>query len=157
MPLIAIDGVVFDYTEEEFEATCETPTLEQRREQMRVAVGRLLDNRLSAGFPYDFGGDIGIKILQTRNLEDRTNWLISQASYSSMVAMGNGAVAGANFRTADNINIELTFEAGLTVLLTMAAWGDAHYQRSWELKDAIAGAADDAALDLIDIESGWPG
>ena len=34
------------------------------------------------------------KVLQTRNLEDRTNWLISQTSYSAAVAGGMGAVEG---------------------------------------------------------------
>jgi hypothetical protein len=37
----------------------------------------------------------------------------------------------------------------------MAQWGAAKYAKSWALKDAIAEAADEAALDAIDIESGW--
>lgn len=133
------------------------PALEERRERMRIAVGAQLETLLAAGYPHDFGGEFGIKVLQTRDIRDQTNWLISQASYSSMVALGNGAVVGANFRTADNVNIEMSFQAGLVVLLSMAAWGAARYQRSWSLKDAIAAAEDEAALDAVDIESGCPG
>jgi hypothetical protein len=94
--------------------------------------------------------------LQTRNVDDRTNWLVSQASYSAAVAGGFGAVMGANFRTEDNVNITLSYAAGLNVLLAMAAWGVAHYARSWELKDVMTAASDDAAISAIDIDGGWP-
>ena len=122
----------------------------------RSAVTALLDTKLAAGYPHDFGGEIGVKVLQTRDIHDRTNWLVSQASYGAAVAGGAGAVMGAAFRTEDNVNITLSYADGLNVLLAMAAWAAAHYARSWELKDAIADAADEAALDAIDITSGWP-
>jgi hypothetical protein len=94
--------------------------------------------------------------LQTRNVDDRTNWLSSQASYSAAVAGGVGAFLRANFRTEDNVNIVLSYADGLNVLLAMAGWGAAHYARSWELKDAIAATEDEMGLNAIDIESGWP-
>lgn len=132
-------------------------TLEERKERMRRAVAAELDKRLTAGYSHNFGGEIGVKILQTRNIDDRTNWMTSQASYSAAVAAGPevAAVMGANFRTEDNVNIVLSYADGLNVLLAMAAWGAALYARSWELKDTITAAADDAALDAIDITSGW--
>lgn len=96
------------------------------------------------------------EVLQTRDLTDRTNWLISQASYSAAVAAGQGAVEGAEFRTADNSTYTLSYSDGLAVLLAMAAWGAAAMSNSWPLKDAVNAAEDQTALDAVDIETGWP-
>jgi len=131
-------------------------TLDERKAALREAVNAKLDAILTGGYTVQSGAMAG-KVLQTRNLEDRTNWLVSQASYSAAVAAGQGAVEGAKFRTADNATYKLTFADGLAVLLAMAAWGTACMDHSWALKDAIAAAEDGAALDLIDIEGGWPG
>lgn len=129
--------------------------LEAKKRAKRAAVTALLDAKLTGGYPHDFGAPYGTKVLQTRNIEDRTNWLTSQASYSAAIAAGAGAVMGANFRTEDNININLSYSDGLGVLLAMAGWGDGLYAKSWALKDAIDAAGDDATVDAIDIESGW--
>ena len=129
--------------------------LSERKAALRDAVNDKLDALLTGGYTVQSGAMAG-KVLQTR-LEDRTNWLVSQASYSAAVAAGQGAVEGARFRTADNATYTLTFADGLAVLLAMAAWGAACMDRSWALKDAIVAAEDQAALDLIDIEAGWPG
>lgn len=101
-------------------------------------------------------GPLAGKTLQVRDVEDRTNWLASQAAYSSAVAAGNGAVAGASFRTAANETVECTYLEGLVTLLAMAAWGKAVMGNSWAIKDAIAAAADEEVLNAIDIEAGWP-
>lgn len=138
-------------------AARQAPPLADLKAARRSAVSALLDAKLAAGYPHNFGGEIGTKVLQTRDIEDRTNWLTSQAAYSAAVAGGAGAVMGANFRSEDNVNITLSYQDGLDVLLAMAAWGAAHYARSWALKDEIAAAEDEAALAGIDIESGWPG
>jgi hypothetical protein len=39
----------------------------------------------------------------------------------------------------------------------MAAWGASMMENSWTSKDAVAAAEDAAALDAIDINSGWIG
>jgi len=129
-------------------------TLAERKAALREAVNAKLDAILTGGYTVQSGAMAG-KVLQTRNVEDRTNWLVSQASYSAAVAAEDGAVEGAKFRTADNATYTLTFADGLAVLLAMAAWGAACMDHSWVLKDAIEAAADGAALDLIDIEQGW--
>lgn len=126
------------------------------KEEKRKAVNTKLDVLLTGGYTVEAGAMAG-KVLQTRNLEDRTNWLVSQASYSAAVAAGQGAVEGAKFRTADNVSFLVSYADGLAVLLAMAAWGAACMDRSWALKDAIGAAEDGAALGLIDIEAGWPG
>ena len=142
-----------DLTPEEIEAL--TPTLADLKVAKRDAINAKLDAMLTGGYSVETGTMIG-KMLQTRNLEDRTNWLVSQASYSAAVASGMGAVAGAQFRTADNSTFTVSFSEGLSVLLAMAAWGAAAMNNSWTLKDAVAAAEDQAALDAIDVDAGWP-
>lgn len=131
------------------------PPLDQRKADRAAAVNRKRDALLSGGYTHDFGPP-GVHVLQTRDADDRINWLTSQAAYQAAVAAGRGSVEGAEFRTADNQRITVTFSEGLNVLLAMAAWGKAVFGRSWDLKDAITAAADGAALDAIDIEAGWP-
>lgn len=133
----------------------EPPTLEERKLQMTAVINAKRDQILTSGYSVPSGPLEG-KVLQTRDLEDRTNWLISQGSYAAAVAAGQGNVAGAKFRTQSNETITLTFEEGLAVLLEMAAWGAAVMERSWDLKDVVAAAEDHDDLDAIDIEAGWP-
>jgi hypothetical protein len=136
--------------------TLEDLPLEDRKAAKRDAVNAKLASILTGGYTVQ-SGDMAGKVLQTRNLEDRTNWLVSQASYSAAVAAGQGAIENVRFRTSDNSTFTLTYADGLTVLLGMAAWGAACMDNSWALKDAIAAAEDATALDAIDIEQGWPG
>jgi len=94
------------------------------------------------------------KILQTREV-DRANWLTSYSAYSEAVAAGHGTDMGANFRTADNTMVHVSFEEGLSVLRDLRSWGAEVYNHSWALKDAIVAADTVSALAAIDIESGW--
>ncbi len=120
----------------------------------RAAVSAKLAEQFAGGFTPSAGALAG-KTLQTRDIEDRTNWLTSQAAYSAAVAAGQGAVEGAVFRTADNETVTTSYADGLAVLLAMAAWGKALMGHSWALKDQIAAAATFADLETIDIETGW--
>ena len=130
-------------------------TLDMRKADKITAINAKLNEVLTGGYTVQSGAMAG-KVLQTRNVEDRTNWLVSQASYSAAVAAGQGAVEGAKFRTADNVSFVVSYADGLAVLLAMAAWGAACMDHSWALKDAIAAAEDAASLAMIDIEQGWP-
>ena len=132
-----------------------SPTLEQYRTAWRLAVDARRDTILIGGFSHDFGAPNGVKVLQTRE-GDETNWLTLQNSCIAAVMAGQGATVGAVIRTADNVNISLSYADGLQVMLAMAAWGAAVYAASWKLKDAIAAVADQAGLDAIDITIGWP-
>lgn len=120
-----------------------------------AAINAKVEAILSGGFTVPSGVMAGA-VLQTRDSTDRINWLVSQASYSAAVAGGQGAVEGAKFRTADNDTFTVSYADGLDVLLAMAAWGAACMDNSWALKDAVAAAADQTALDGVDIEQGWP-
>lgn len=131
------------------------PDLDALKLAKRTAVETLLEQHFTAGFTPTTGPIAG-KTLQCRDVEDRTNWLTSQAAYLAAVSAGAGAQPGAAFRTADNTTINCTFGEGLQTLLDMASWGKSLFGHSWELKDQIIAAADQTALDAIDITAGWP-
>ncbi len=144
-----VEGVV------RFVNELEDASLEALRTAKLAAINAKRDAVLTGGYTVQ-SGDMAGKVLQTRVLEDRTNWLISQGSYTAAVAGGHGAVVGARFRTADNATFTLSYADGLAVLLAMAAWGAAAMDRSWALKDAALAASSAAALDEVDVEAGWP-
>lgn len=131
-------------------------TLEELKARRKAAVGAILAAKLAGGYSHDFGAPHGVQVLQTRDADDRINWLTSQAAYSAAVMGGAGAVMGANLRAEDNADINMSYADGLNVLLAMAAWGAACYANSWALKNAIEAAADATELEAIDIETGWP-
>lgn len=130
-------------------------SLEDAKLMAAASVDRRRDAAFAAGFTPSSGPLAG-KALQTRNLDDRTNWLTSQAAYAAAVASGAGNVVDATFRTSDNETVICTYAEGLQTLLAMAAWGKAVMGASWNLKDAISAAADLTSLAAIDIEAGWP-
>ena len=132
-----------------------TAALGAARDARRLAVDARRDTILVSGFSHDFGAPNGVKVLQTRE-GDETNWLTLQNSCIAAVMAGQGATVGAVIRTADNVNIPLSYADGLQVMLAMAAWGAAVYAASWKLKDAIAAVADQIGLNAIDITAGWP-
>lgn len=153
--LINRDGVVITLTAAETAAMFPAPDLAAQRFAKNEAVAARRDALLASGYTHDFGA-AGVHVLQTRGADDKINWLTSQAAYGAAVASGAGAVMGATFRSADNATFTVSYAAGLGALLGMAAWGAAIFNRSWNLKDAVAEAVDEAALEAIDIADGWP-
>lgn len=129
--------------------------LADAKEVLRTLIEARRDQCFAEGFTPSAGPLAG-KTLQVRSIEDRTNWLTSQAAYGAAVAAGAGAVEEAAFRTADNETIVMSYADGFAALLAMAAWGKSVMGNSWTLKDAVADAGDNEALDLIDLEAGWP-
>ena len=129
------------------------------REGLTAAVNDRRDAILAGGFmvPAAASEALAGEVLQTRDADDKINWKISQDAYRDAAAAGAGDMPAATFRTAGNRTITVTIREGLAVLQAMQVWGVAVLGRSWALKDAIAATADDAALDAIDIASGWPG
>lgn len=131
-------------------------TFQQAQAVKRATVIAAADAAFAAGYAPDSGTLAG-QTLQVRTTEDRTNWLTSQATYGAAVAAGQGVVEGAMFRTASNQTFMLTFAEGYQLLVQgMAAWGQSIYANLWALKDAVAAAEDQAALDAIDETAGWP-
>jgi len=125
------------------------------KERKQRAVMDRLAEAFAVGFTPEQGPMKG-HTLQVRDQDDKTNWLTSQAAYSSAIAAGAGELPGATFRTAANRTIGCTFEEGHATLLDMAAWGQTLMGCSWRLKDAVVAATTIDELDAIDIEEGWP-
>ncbi|WP_142851029.1 DUF4376 domain-containing protein [Telmatospirillum sp. J64-1] len=117
--------------------------------QLRAAIDAERDRRLALGYRHDFGGDYGVQVLQTRDIDDRTNWLTLDASAKTLVASGMGEHI-LHIRTEANLIIPLTASEVITVLAAMAQHGAAIMAHSWALKDALA------AGEEVDITQGWP-
>jgi hypothetical protein len=124
--------------------------------ELKEKVNAIRDEKLALGYPHDFGPPHGVKTLDTRTEIDRTNWLGAGQLCSAQIMEGNGAVAGATFRTSDNTNITLTFQDALSVILSMGVYTGSILSTSWSLKDQIEAAPDHTALAAIDITAGWP-
>ena len=59
--------------------------------------------------------------------------------------------------TTENVRIPLeTPSAGLALAASVGSWYAAIVQRRRDLKDAALAAEDAAALDAIDVTTGWP-
>jgi hypothetical protein len=132
-------------------------TLAEQKQALRDRINARRDACFAEGFIVSGSGTaLDGKVLQVRGVEDRTNWLVSQGNYDRAIENGLGAVLGADFRTADNITITVTFAQGLSILTSMALWAKDVMGNSWVLKDAVEAAPDQTALDAIDDEAGWP-
>lgn len=127
---------------------------EERKAAKIQAVKLAGDTIMQVGFPFETP-EYGLQHLQTRNDTDRTNWLTSQAAYQAMIAMGQGDVPGAHFRTAENNTITRTFMEGYQLILQMAGWGAHLYGVSWAKQDAVRATTNDAELDAIVVGEGW--
>jgi len=113
------------------------------------------DAILTAGYVHDFGGSAGVRTLDNRNEKDAINWLGLKGLVDAKIADGNGGDLVA-LRDASNTNFTASAATVADALLAMAAWRASVLAVSWSLKDAVASAADEAALDLIDLDAGWP-
>lgn len=163
MPRTILDnGVSRDMTPEEeaaFEATL--PTLDDRKAALCSRIDGLRDGRIDGGFAHTV--DAVEYTFQSRQ-SDREN--ILGLAIAAQLAIAQGAQAGdlewltpgADFQyiTADNtlapmdaFEVLALYQRGLSFKA-----GQTFYARG--LKDAALAAADEAALDAIDIEAGWP-
>lgn len=125
------------------------------KEEFRSNITAILNTKFNAGYT-PTSGPLSGNTLQTATVEDRTNWLTSQASYAAAISLGHGSVEDASFRTVNNETITVSYNEGMNILLGMAAWGKSLMSHSWTLKDLVDGALSFEDLRDIDIESGWP-
>lgn len=125
------------------------PSLTEARAVRRSQAAALYQSRLAAGC--SFGGSV---------------YQIDEASQNRLTALGasaglmlQGAIAEESFEVIATDNSITTLSPADMVALTQAARGivTACRLRLRALKTAIDDAADLEALDLIDIETGWPG
>lgn len=114
------------------------------------------DALIGGGVALDFGEPYGVKVLQTATEYDRMNWLTILTSAQVFAGMGQGELPMNPIRTLDNVMIPVSVNQSIALMLTMQSKLGAVWKYAADLKDEIAAAEDDAALDAIDIETGWP-
>lgn len=135
----------------------EPPTLEEMRTAKLAAIGAMMQSVLDAGCPVAVtGGTLHVA------LDDG-----SRADLTGMATTAVAALSGAvtwpesyqtGWITMENVRIPLGMPAdGLGLAARAGDYYACVRQNGRDLKDAALAAADEAALDAIDIESGWPG
>lgn len=136
--------------------TTEDIPLETMKVRRATDVTARRDQIIAGGVTIDFGGEVGPKVLQTATEYDRSNWLTILAAAQAFAAMGQGEEPMNPIRTLDNTMVPVTVNEAITHMLTMQSKLGQVWLHAATLKDAIAAAEDQAELDAIDIETGWP-
>ena len=121
-----------------------------------AAVNAKRDAIVAGGYKHNFGASVGIRTLDNRSEADAINWLGLKGIVDALVAADQGATQ-VPIRDAGDATFTASAATVSAALIGMAQWRGAVMARSWALKDAIASAADQAVLDAIDMEAGWPG
>lgn len=129
--------------------------LPQRRELRAASVNARRDAIFNAGYQHNFGGSAGIRTLDNRHEQDAINWLGLERIVDRMIAAGQESEP-VEIRDAGDDTFTASAQTMSNALFAMAQWRGAVMARSWKLKDEIVAAADEAALDAIDIDTGWP-
>lgn len=148
--------------------------LEPARKAKRAAIDEAFRVRNTANFPWDFGaieavddlgvsvGAAGVRSLQIRDLEDKTNWTAAHTVAMAAVALGAPETI-VPLKCDDNVWVQTTALQAMQVL----ALGDgpvislfqrqaANLARYGALKKPCADAVNQANLDAIDEATGWP-
>ncbi|WP_139802576.1 hypothetical protein [Aurantimonas sp. 22II-16-19i] len=126
------------------------------RDCLLAAINARRDAVIAAGYQHNFGATAGIRRLDQRDARDDTAWLSVKLLASDLIAAGQGSQA-IQIRDAGNETFSTSAETADAAMSAMGVWRSAVSSHSWTLKDAVNAAADEAALDAIDITEGWPG
>lgn len=140
---------VVTYTTEEHETR-----LDAIKKTRCEEVDNIRDQFLFDGVNYDFGGEIGVKTLQTRP-QDITVWLGLNTIAALRIQLGQGGVS-VTIRTADNENIQITYAQVPAMFAYMQGAASYVYQVSWTHKDAIRAFTAYSDVVNYNVEQGWP-
>ena len=133
--------------------------LDTLKTSLKNRVDILTNTKIESGFPYNFGGSIGTKTLQTRMTppnDDRPNWLALSNTAQSFIIAGQGDISLGKIRTKDNSNVPVTAQQAQNAMLGMRVYLGTILEYSWTLKDNISSASTFEQLNAININSGWP-
>lgn len=136
----------------------EPVSLDQVRAEARAQVDSK-EKEKRESFPWDFGSPNGILYLQLRGTEDQANWLTLQNSASAAIAAGQGESALLGIRTEENVTVQVTASAAMSIMLAMAGFGGNTKSRAWAIKDQIKAATTVAAVQAVldaELGTGWP-
>lgn len=128
--------------------------LEDVRADALAKIDAKRDRMLTAGFTYDFGGDVGSKTLQTRE-SDRINWL---ALHSMAMTLTNGGNPNTpmTLRDAQNALISVPARKVVSCMFDMGVRLSAIYAAAWSHKDFVRLQTTVSGIKSRDIDAGWP-
>lgn len=135
-----------------------TITLDQKKAAKIEAVRVLTELKFDTGAPIESGGEMLHVSVSDGSRAD----IGSMATNATATIMTNGLVPWLDayvlgWISIENVRIPLhTPQDGLAFASAVAAFYADARQRGRTLKDACLAAEDEAALNAIDIESGWP-
>ena len=130
------------------------PSLAERKRARRDEVNLERHRLQHLGVPYAFPGAV-MGTIDTRNSDDMANILgLHQAALGLMATAPD--VVFCSFRDAEDQDHDLTPSQMAALYQAVMARRTALYQHGWTLKGQIEAAADEAALDAIDVTAGWP-
>ena len=116
-----------------------------------VEVGVAREKRIATGVPYDFPDGHGI--IQTRDLVDVRN--IQTNVMAALILQGSGEIRPVMvFRDSGNVTHRMTPTQMLAMAVVISQYGQAIYNRSWELKDAVGGMTTEQ-IAAFDVEANW--
>lgn len=128
--------------------------LEDAREAKYQAEAAALAAIYAAGFPCVTAGLAGRRLQVRPGTSDQANWLTFYTDCQEAITAGQGAATcPIPIRTMENVNVDVSFNDGLTEMRAMRAWGAAVMAADWAVNDSIAAAADADALAAIALVS----
>lgn len=129
----------------------QTPNLDFVKAETKIKIEAKRDELLRGGYHFTYEGQI--LFLQTRDDEDRINWLGVLNAATIMVMSGKGADL-TKIRTGENATIEIPYYQVQVLMLQTLAYQSSIYEAAWKHKDAIKDMTMEQVL-AYDVESGW--
>ncbi|MBU1173686.1 MAG: DUF4376 domain-containing protein [Proteobacteria bacterium] len=116
-----------------------------------LEVGVVREAKIAAGITYQFPDGQGT--IQTRSLIDVRN--IQTNVTTALIFKGAGEIRPVMvFRDQENVLHQMTPDQMLQMAVYIANFGQAIYNRSWELKDAVEGMTTEQIV-AFDVEANW--
>lgn len=139
-----------------YSATVSPLSVEQRKPGLRALVNAERDRRWPGTVDADVRGDASLVVpVDARSDVDLRN--IQAVATVAQIAAGTPG-ATLDFRGANDVTYELTPAESVALAWAVQAHVSAHYAAAWALKDDVAAADTEAALDAIDPTdpANWP-
>lgn len=132
--------VIQDFSSEEI-----NDLIESTKDIVRESINKKRDTLLNSGFKFTYNSKA--LTLQTRDNDDKINWLGVLNSASVMIGAGKGTDT-TKIRTLENEIIILTYSDVQMLMLQTLNYQSSIYESSWKHKDAL-----ELLTDLEDIKS----
>lgn len=125
------------------------PNLEEAKRRKRRRVDDERERRIALGFIWQ---SIPIDTRDTRDIDN----IAGLAQMATLLAQQGQTDPLMAFRAADDETYMLTPQQVIDLGASTFQHKSSHYAAAWGIKDLIEAAPDQAALEAIDIEQGWP-